>query len=93
MAETPVHKRLVSLLKKTAKAHHQDFINTDGTDPEWPSWYADHMHAQLGRMLKAGFTRSELIYLIVLADKEHAMMAPGCDWANYYTDFFLERYA
>jgi hypothetical protein len=81
-----------TLLKTTAKAHHQAYADTDGFHPDWPLWYAERMQGELGTLLNAKFTVSELVYLIVLADKEQQLEAPGADWATYYTHFFLGRY-
>lgn len=36
--------RLVEALEETAAAHHDAFRATDGVDPQWPSWYARHLH-------------------------------------------------
>jgi hypothetical protein len=46
----------------------------------------------LGEVLSASFTKSELVYLFVLADKEQMLRAPGADWAGYYARFFAERF-
>lgn len=93
MIEADLYEKLIDLFRETGQAHHQAFIETDGDDPEWPAWYADHLHERLAGLLNAGFTRSELIYLIVKADREQAQEAPGADWAAYYAAFFEERYA
>ena len=55
-------------------------------------WYADYLMVDLGKMLNATFTRSELIYLLILVEKKRALEAPGADWAAYYARFFAERY-
>ncbi|MCZ7544480.1 MAG: hypothetical protein M5R40_13610 [Anaerolineae bacterium] len=39
-----------------------------------------------------GFTRSELVYLLVMVAKEQALRAPGANWARYYARFFAARY-
>jgi hypothetical protein len=83
---------LIQLFQETGSAHHQAFIDTDGADPEWPIWYAGYLHERLCRLLGANFTKSELVYLIVLAAKELALRAPGKDWVRYYAQFFFDRY-
>jgi hypothetical protein len=35
---------------------------------------------------------NDLIYLLVLADKQQTSEAPGGHWENYYADFFVSRY-
>ena len=42
--------------------------------------------------MKVEFTKSELVYLLVLVNKEQAVKDPGSDWTEYYAQFFAERY-
>lgn len=93
MTEPDLYEKLIDLFRETGEAHHRAFAETDGDDPEWPSWYADYLHEKLADLLNAGFTKSELTYLFVKADREQALEAPGADWAAYYAVFFEERYA
>jgi hypothetical protein len=44
------------------------------------------------KLLDATLLKSDLIYLLVLADKEQQREAPGGRWERYYADFFLSRY-
>ncbi|HEY7418228.1 MAG TPA: hypothetical protein VH593_23815 [Ktedonobacteraceae bacterium] len=43
-------------------------------------------------LLEAKLLRSDLIYLLVLVDKQQKSEAPGAQWEKYYTDFFVTRY-
>ena len=92
MPNPDLPQQLSDLFMQTGHAHHQAFIEVDGNDPDWPLWYADHLRKPLGKHLNAEFTKSELVYLLVLADKEHPLEAPGSPWPNYYARFFIERY-
>ena len=92
MNQDQIKLELTTIFEKTGKAHHEAFVSTDGADPEWPSWYANHLHQELSKILNANFTKSELIYLLVLVEKEREMEAPGGDWLMYYANFFIERY-
>ncbi len=47
---------------------------------------------RLTKRLKAKFTKSELVYLLVAADREQEFRAPGADWPGYYAKFFYDRY-
>ena len=86
-------QQLADLFHKTAEDHHLAFQATDGVDPDWSIWYADQLLAQgLEKLLDAKLLKSDLIYLLVLADKEHQREAPGGRWERYYADFFLSRY-
>jgi len=92
MTDSSLLQEIADLFIKSGKAHHQAFIETDGDDPEWPLWYADHMHADLSKLLSANFTKSELVFLLVLLSKEQPLRAPGADWPLYYAKFLAERY-
>ena len=85
-------QQLTDLFKEAGSAHHQAHIETDGFHPDWPIWYAEFLHERLTGLLRAKFTRSELVYLLVLVDKQLSMQAPGAYWPAYYASFFLERY-
>ena len=86
-------QRLADLFHQTGEDHHVAFAATDGVDPDWSIWYADHL-LQLGleQLLDAKLLKSDLIYLLVLANKLQNLEAPGSQWERYYADFFLNRY-
>jgi hypothetical protein len=44
------------------------------------------------QILKAKFTKTDLIYLLVLADKENESVAPGAYWPRFYAKFIIGRY-
>lgn len=90
--EEEVAERIAELLKKTEGEHKRAFREEGGRDPDWPLWYAERLVKPLGKLLGAGFTRSELVYLLVTADKERELMAPGSDRTAYLVRFFIERY-
>lgn len=81
---------LARLLMEAGRAHHQAYIETDGEDPEWPAWYADHLS---GLFAYPGDppTRSELIYWLVRADREHRERARETPWTDYYAGLFLDE--
>ena len=83
--------KLESLFKETGTAHHHAFEATDGVDPEWPSWYAGHLHSSLNDRLGAKLTKSELVYLIVAAEKQRVREDPDAPWPGYYAQFVLEH--
>lgn len=86
------YQQLLGIFLDAKETHAKAFAATDGQDPEWPLWYADFLMKPLGVVLSASFTKSELVYLLVLADKEQRLRAPGADWASYYARFFTERF-
>jgi hypothetical protein len=93
LTELDLARRLEELFREVGEAHHQAYIETDGADPEWPLWYADYLRERLGPLLDANFTKSELVYLLILLSNEQPLRAPGANWARYYAGFFIERYA
>lgn len=90
--ETGLVQQVADLFRETGRAHHQAFMETDGDDPEWPLWYAGYLQDRLGRLLNRAFTKSEVVYFLVMADKEQSARAPGADWATFYATLLLERY-
>jgi hypothetical protein len=93
MSEPDLVRQLEDFFRETGEAHHRAYIETDGADPEWPLWYAEYLHERLGPLLQASFTKSELVYLLIWVASEQPLNAPGADWARYYADFFMQRYA
>jgi hypothetical protein len=86
-------QQLANLLHQTAEDHHQAYAATDGVDPDWSIYYAGHLLEHgIERLLEAKLLKSDLIYLLVLADKMQNAEAPGGKWETYYADFFLTRY-
>ena len=90
--DTDLALRIEALFREVGEAHHQAYIETDGADPEWPLWYADFLRERLGALLDASFTKSELVYMLVLVANEQPLRAPGANWASYYAKFFIALY-
>ena len=83
---------LANLLNEAAEAHHKAFTASEGEDPDWPLWYADYLLEKMRQMLKAKFTKSELTYLLVSADKKNGVVAPGAYWPRFYAKYIISRY-
>ncbi len=92
MGELDLMGRPEDLFRETGEAHHQAYIETDGADPEWPLWYAEQLRERLGALLNASFTKSELIYMLILVANEQPLRAPGANWSRYYAKFFIGLY-
>ena len=88
-----LRKDLVELFRETGRVHHSAFMATDGVDPEWPIWYAEHLQAPIADALGTPFTKSQLVYCVMDADFEQTARAPESDWSEFYADQFVERYA
>lgn len=92
MTDAGLVKQISELFHETGEEHHKAFIETEGVDPEWPLWYADYLLDKLHKILGASFTKAELVYLLVTADKEQVLRAPGADWTKYYAKLLIDRY-
>jgi hypothetical protein len=79
---------LVDLLLETGRAHHQAFLATDGVDPGWPQWYADHMVPRLRDRLGAVITADRVAAWLERADQEHRRQGAGVPWADFYAARF-----
>ena len=88
-----LRNNLVDLFLETGRAHHAAFLATDGDDPDWPIWYAEHLQAPLAAALETQFTKSQLIYCVMNADFELTARAPDSEWPEFYADHFVERFA
>ena len=85
-------QEIADLLSETKKAHHHAYIDVDGSDPEWPIWYADYLEDRLLPLLEASMTKSELIYALVHLSKVQPAEAPNADWTQYYAQYLVENY-
>ncbi len=90
---TELREHLVELFLETGPAHHAAFAATDGADPDWPIWYAEHLQMSVGEAMQVPFTKSELIYCLMTADFEQTARAPESNWPEFYADHFIERFA
>jgi hypothetical protein len=85
--------RLATLFRETGEAHHVAYRETDGADPDWSIWYADYLLQHgIDSILDASILKSDLIYLLICADRDRSSRAPGGRWERLYARFFVERY-
>jgi NAD(P)H-hydrate epimerase len=81
---TITESALADLLKETADRHHQAFIESDGADPDWALWYAGYLQARLWDGAGRLPSRSELVYLLVGAERAYAAEGSDEPWAAAY---------
>ena len=93
MTDAQLQSALSRLFKDTAQAHHVAFSASDGVDPDWPIWYADHLKEPLERLIETPFYKSQLIYCLMNANFEHVARAPEKHWTDFYAEEFIEHYA
>jgi NAD(P)H-hydrate epimerase len=72
---------VAALLRRTAEAHHRAFASTDGADPDWPSWYAEHLTGRLGG-IGIDLSPAMLTRILVEADRDHP--DAGAGWPEVY---------
>ena len=83
-------EQLAALVRETGEAHHSAYEATDGTDPEWASWYSGHLQALLGGDLGRPITRSEITYLLLQAEKNHEAYGSTEPWPVFYAHVILD---
>ncbi len=86
--------RIAELLHEAAETHHRVYRITDGEDADWASWYASWLIelSELPDVLGRRPVRSELVYLLVLVDKEFTGKQPPEGWEDYYARRLAEHF-
>ena len=86
---------LSALLHQAAETHHQVFAITDGEDPDWASWYANHLLrlTHFPAMVDKPAVRSELVWKLVDLDKAYVVQKPSEAWERWYAERLLEHFS
>jgi hypothetical protein len=86
--------RISSLLREAGETHHLVYRIVDGDDPDWASWYAEWLLnlSELPEILGTKPVRSELIWLLVMLDKEYTDTSPDVPWPDWYAERILAEY-
>jgi hypothetical protein len=86
--------QISALLHEAAETHHVVFAITDGTDPDWASWYSEWLInlSSLPDLVGVKPVRSELTYLLVKLDKDYTTERPGEPWEDYYAAKVLQHF-
>jgi hypothetical protein len=87
-----IERQVEEMFREAEDAHRAEISAAAGEDPEWPLWYAERLRTGLSDVLAATFTKSELIYMLVLAEKQRESEAPGSNRARFWAGFFVDRY-
>ena len=90
---TELRDNIAELLVRTGQAHHKAFEATDGADPDWPIWYAEHSKDAFAERFGMNFHKSQLIYCLMSADFEHQARSPDSAWSEFYAKQIVDRYA
>jgi len=91
---TPDARRVADLLHEAAETHHQVYRITDGEDADWASWYADWLVglSELPQLLGRTPVRSDLVHLLVQADRDHTREQSGEPWEQVYARRVVEHF-
>lgn len=92
MNEAQREPALAELFIEAGQRHHQAFIESDGFDPEWPLFYSAHVQTRLWDRLGVLLTRSEIVHVMVGADRALARGEETGSWPDVYADR-LQRFA
>lgn len=84
-------RELEQVFAEAGPAHHQAYIATNGDDPEWPIWYADYLKNKVEFIVDRTYTRSEMIYFMVLADRQHKATGGIEPWPRFYANLLLSN--
>ena len=85
-------EELAAVVAAAGPAHHAAYIETDGHDPEWPLWYANHVADDVRRILeRPDITMSRLVWAFVDADQAHREEAPDVPWSTFYAERFISE--
>jgi len=80
---------LAALLKQAGERHHEAFHEADGADPEWALWYAGYVQAHLWDRAGRLPSRSELVYLLIAAERTLAASGGDEPWPRAYARCIL----
>jgi hypothetical protein len=83
-------EQITELLSQTGSAHHTAFLDVDGHDPDWPSWYAEYLQDRLPPLLGIEFTTSDLTNLMIELDRSYRVEKPNTPWQSYYAQRMME---
>ncbi|MBV8117419.1 MAG: hypothetical protein JOZ01_05550 [Candidatus Eremiobacteraeota bacterium] len=86
--------KIAELLHQAGEIHHVVFSDTDGTDPDWATFYSDWLlaHSDLPKLLAHRPIRSHLTRDLVEFDEQYTAGTPSDSWPNWYAGRLLAKY-
>lgn len=87
--------QIADLLHEAAATHHTVYRITDGSDPDWASWYSEWLTrlSELADLLGASPVRSELTSQLVKLDREYRAEPRDERWEDYYARELVAHFA
>jgi len=89
MSDRATHHDLVGILIRTAKGHH---AATEGDNPDWPAWYAEHAVDEINDLLDDEMSVSDLANWLEAADRRYRVEEPEESWPKVYATWLLGGY-
>ena len=88
-------ERVRDLLHEVGETHHTVYRILDGADDDWASWYSEWLItlSELPDLLARKPVRSELTWLLVQLERDHAATAPDASWEDWYAQRIVEYFA
>jgi len=88
-------ERVAALLHEAAQTHHIVYRIVDGNDPDWASWYADWLInlSELPQLLGRKPVRSELVFMLVMLDREFNDKRSAEPWERFYAGRLLDKFS
>jgi NAD(P)H-hydrate epimerase len=94
MAENRV-EQIAELLHQAGEIHHAVFVDTEGADDDWASFYSDWLlaHSPLPELLGRAPVRSHLTRDLVVCDEQYTAEHPAMPWPRWYARYLIAAYA
>jgi hypothetical protein len=87
--------RIADLLHEAGQLHGRTYRITNEVHDDWASWYANWLIelSELPEVLGTEPVQSELVYLLVLLDKDFRREQPARTWEQYYAPRILAHFS
>jgi len=86
---------IAKLLHDAGEVHHQVFVDVDGNDDDWATFYSDWLlaHTKLATLLGKRPIRSHLTRDLVELNEAYTAASPSEPWPAWYAQRLAEKYA
>ena len=87
-----ITKTIESMLADVAGRHHEAFATTHGVDPDWATWYAEHLTTDLNTLLGSYLSVEALAADFVALSIAHDGSESDAPWTRFYARSLFESY-
>jgi NAD(P)H-hydrate epimerase len=87
-------EQVAELLHQAGEIHHAVFVDTEGADDDWASFYSDWLlaHSPLPELLGRAPVRSHLTRDLVVYDEQYTAEHPVEAWHRWYASKLIATY-